>query len=81
MYATALLGQANRGMLLGSVWRGHKDMVERGHTTSEVDPTDLRSASAHSSFCRHLCVPNGAALHQVPDLCELSDFAVGGWLW
>jgi hypothetical protein len=27
------------------------------------------------------CVPNGAALHQVPDLCGLSDFAVGDWIW
>lgn len=81
MKTTTLLGQVNRGMLSVSMWRRHRDMGEGGHTTGKMNPTDPRSAFVYSSFCRHLCVSNGVALHQDPGLCELSDFAVGGWLW
>lgn len=63
------------------VERGTETWKSEGHATSEMDPTDLRSSSVHSSFCRHLFVRNGVALHQVPVLRELSDFAMGDWLW
>lgn len=38
MYATALLGQLSSGMASGSVWRGHRDIGERGHVTCEMNP-------------------------------------------